>query len=168
MIITYGLLSNDIDHSFAFCLAFFLSVFLSWSFQWGAALDEGQCDSSAKASGVRRREVPVALSKEPIYKHATKHTAIVTITLLGDAPSHLDSPNVGQGPAVTGLVLVLEVAVEVGPHSVPSAAHRVQDADGLGGEVDLRTDPVAPAHVEGDEQAAELEDVDVAAPLPDG
>ena len=117
---------------------------------------------------MRRREVPVALSKEPIYKHATKHSAIVTITLLGDAPSRLDSTNVGQGPAVSGLMLVLEVSMDVGPHSVPSAAHRVQDADGLGGEVDLRTDPVAPAHVKGDEQAAELEDVGAASPLPDG
>ena len=115
-----------------------------------------------------RREVSAALSKEPIYEHAKKHTAIVTITLLGDAPSHLDSPNVGQGPAVLGLMLVLEVSVDVGPHSVPSAAHRVQDADGLGGEVDLRTDPVVPAHVEGDEQAAELEDIGAASPLPDG
>ena len=145
----------------------FLSFFLSWSFQWGAALDEGQCDSSAKVSGVCCREVPVALSKEPIYEHATKHSAIVTITLLGDAPSHLDSPNMGQGPAVSGLMLVLEVSMDVGPHGVPSAAHRVQDADGLGGEVDLRTDPVVPADVEGDEQAVELEDVGAASPLSD-
>ena len=161
-------LITSISRLLSFCLSCFLSFFLSRSFQWGAALDEGQGDASAKVSGVCRREVPAALSKEPIYKHATKHTAIVTITLLGDAPSHLNSPNVGQGPAVTGLVLILEVAVEVGPLSVPSAAHRVQDADGLGGEVDLRTDPVAPTDVEGDERAAELEDIGAASPLPDG
>ena len=157
-------MSKDIDR----LLSFVLSVFLSWSFQGGAALDEGQCDLSSKVSGVRHCEVPVALSKDPVYEHATKHSAIVTVTLLGDSPGRLDSPNVGQGLAVSGLMFVLEVSMDVSPHGVPSAAHRVQDADGLGGEVDLRADPVVSADMEGDEQMAELEDIGAASPLPNG
>ena len=134
---------TSISRLLSFFPSCLLSFCLSWSFQWGAALDEGQCDASAKVSGVCRREVLIALSKEPIYKHATKHTTIVTITLLGDIPGRLYLPNAGQGPAVLGLMLVLEVPIEVGPHCVPGAAHRVQDSDGLGGEVNLHADPVA-------------------------
>ena len=55
--------------------------------------------------------------------------------------------------------------MDVDPHSVPSAAHRVQDSDGLGGEVDFHADPV---DMEGDEQAAELEDIGTASPAPNG
>ena len=66
---------------------------------------------------------------------------------------------------MSGLVLVLQVVKDVGPHSVPVLVisrgflHGVQQANVAAKEVNLHADPVARSNVDGNEQQPQLKDV---------
>ena len=112
-----------------------------------------------------RVEVPGALGDQAVHVETAEHSTVVLVVLLGETPGVCRPPSRWQVPAVSGPVLVLQVAEKVGARNVPvlvvipGCHHGVEQANGAVREVNLGADPVARSDVDGDEQQPQLKQV---------
>ena len=106
---------------------------------------------------------------QKVAKHAGKHTAIVSIALLGGVGGRLDElplVGIGQRTALLGHVLVLEVLHQPLEIPIAAAGHGIVELNALLGHVDDGDGPVHAGHVDcgigfTSEEKVGMDDVDL-------